>query len=62
MQTIILSTNNPILSSKLNDLSHNSIASGQNLKFIHKQGSFFPDDHFEFKHPFIIFEIECFVP
>ena len=89
---IILSTSNPMLSSKLNVLSHYSIPSGhiwkihlqsgvifsrwsfgvpttpcylQNWifclitqsqvlrieKFIHKEGSFFPDDDFEYQQP-----------
>ena len=31
-------------------------------KFLPKQGSVFPDDHFEYHQPYVIFRIECFVP
>ena len=40
-ETIILSTNNLMSSSKLNILSHNSIPSGQIWKFLHEQGHLF---------------------
>ena len=51
-QMIILSTDNPLSSSKLNALPHNSVPSGQNCKtFLHKQVSLFSDDHFEYQNP-----------
>ena len=40
---------------------HNSIPSGQIEKFIHKQGFFFPDNHFEYQQSYVIFKIEYFI-
>ena len=60
-QMIILCTTNPMLSLKLNVLSYNSIPSGQIEKVIHKQGFFFPDNHFEYQQSYVIFKIEYFI-
>ena len=103
LQVIIWNTNNPMLSSKLNVLSHNSIPSGHNSnihsqagvvftrqsfwgpttlcyfqtcmfclrtlfhivrfeKFLHKQGSIFWGDCFEYQKHYFIFKTEHFVP
>ena len=30
-------------------------------KILHRQGLFFPDDHFEYQYPYVIFKIEHFI-
>ena len=53
---------NPMLSSKFNILSHNSFPSGQIWKISSQAGLFFPDGHFEYQQPYVIFKFEHFTP
>ena len=60
---IVMSTNNTMLSSKLNVLSHNSITSGRIWKIPSQTGVWvFWDDCYEYQQPYVIFKIEHFVP
>ena len=56
-ETIILSTNNPMLSSKLNVLSHNSLQVVQIWKILHKQGLLFCRNCLEYQQSYVIFKI-----
>ena len=52
---------NPMLSSKFNILSKNSVQHGQIWIIPSQAGFIFPDDHFEHQQSYVIFKIECFV-
>ena len=52
----------PLLSSKFNILSHNSIPSGQIWKIPSQTVVVFWNDHFEYQQPYVIFKIEHFIP
>ena len=58
---IILSTNNPMLPSKLYVLSHNSIPSGQIWNIPSQTGIISSRWLFEYHQPYVILKIECFV-
>ena len=49
---------NPIISSKLNALSHNSVPSGQICKIPSQTGGIFQFNHFEYQQSYVIFKIE----
>ena len=60
-ETIILSTNNPMLSSKLNVLSHISLPSCQIWKIPSQAGVVVCRNCLEYQQSYVIFKIEHFI-